>query len=318
MTRALAATFVIVSSLVAVAVEPPTTSEIRRNVALQIALERAGFSPGLIDGTFGPKTTLALREFQRNRKLPVTGQLDAKARATLNVDEDDAFTRYTITVTDKASIGSAPTDWNARARLHRMAYSNLAELVAERHHCHRRLLAQLNPSRPLDALTSGETLFVPNIPETYPAAVVARLLVNLSDKTIQGIAPNGEVVALFHCSIPAKREKWPSGQTRVEAVAENPTYTFDPQMWPEVKNVREVLTIPPGPRNPVGIRWIGLGLPGVGIHGSPTPEMIGKTGSHGCIRLTNWDATRLARLVSVGTPVKFIIPGERLVESSSR
>jgi lipoprotein-anchoring transpeptidase ErfK/SrfK len=299
------------------AAEPPVGSDLRRNVALQLALEKSGFSPGLIDGTCGPKTTRAVAEFQRSRRLAATGQADARTRALLGVEEDRAFSRYTITAADRAAVGPLPSDWNARARLSRMPYANLAEVVAEKHHCHRRLLAQLNPAKPLEALAVGDALTVPNTPGAFPAVLAARLEVNLAEKIIRAIAPSGEVVALFHCSIPARKEKLPSGSARVEVIVEDPTYTFNPEMWPEVKSVKNVLTIPPGPRNPVGIRWIGLSLPGVGIHGTPNPELIGKTGSHGCIRLTNWDAARLARLVSTGMPVRFVGAAERLADSSA-
>jgi len=279
-------------------------SDLRSTVALQIALERSGFSPGLIDGTHGGKTKRAVAEFQKARKLAATGELDAKTRDALNIDVDDALSRYTITALDESSIGAVPTDWNQRAKLKRMSFSSLSELVGERFHCHSRLLGQLNPTKRLYALKAGDTLTVPNISDTQPA-VATRLEVNLGEKMIYAYSSGGQVVGLFHCSIPAKKEKLPSGHAKVESVVENPVYTFNPEMWPEVKNVKEILTIPAGPRNPVGIRWIGLSLPGVGIHGTPNPEMIGKTGSHGCIRLTNWDALRLGKMVRVGTPVTF-------------
>jgi len=115
-----------------------------------------------------------------------------------------------------------------------------------------------------------------------------------------------QLVALLHCSIAKHRDKLPSGDASVVVITENPTYTFDPKMWPEVKGVDRKLLIPAGPRNPVGRCWIGLSLPGYGIHGSPNPELIGKTGSHGCFRLSNWDALRLARMIRVGTKVHFV------------
>ena len=114
----------------------------------------------------------------------------------------------------------------------------------------------------------------------------------------------GRLVAVtFHCENLPRGGVFNEGE---QAVPLNPDYTFDPRMWPEVKNVDRKLTIPPGPRNPVGLCWIGLAVPGVGIHGSPAPEMIGKTGSHGCFRLTNWDALRLSTMVRIGTPVRFV------------
>jgi lipoprotein-anchoring transpeptidase ErfK/SrfK len=110
---------------------------------------------------------------------------------------------------------------------------------------------------------------------------------------------------MFHCSIAKSKEKLPKRSCKVADVALNPVYLFDPKMWPEVKDVRRKLVIPPGPRNPVGLCWIGLSLQGYGIHGTPEPELIGKTGSHGCIRLANWDVVRLAKVIRVGMDVRF-------------
>ncbi len=292
------------------------SASLRATVALQIALDRSGFSPGLIDGIFGGKTTASLREFQRSRGMPATGILDAATRAALRVDEEDAFIRYTITAADRAAVGPLPKGWIEKSQLDRLPYPSLLEALCEKFHCSQGLLAKLNPARNLAALAVGDTLIVPNADEDPPITRAARLEVDLANKVIRAYSARGDVVALFYCSLAARKEKLPSGQAEVVAVAVNPTYTFDPQMWPEVKGVDTKLTIPPGPRNPVGVRWIGLSLPGVGMHGTPNPELIGKTGSHGCIRLTNWDAIRLSRMVSTGTPVKFVNPGVRLAEAS--
>ena len=124
---------------------------------------------------------------------------------------------------------------------------------------------------------------------------------------------------MFFCSIAKHKSKLPRRNGRVQVIADNPTYRFDPKMWPEVKEkVPGPLFIPPGPRNPVGRFWIGLSLPGVGMHGTPNPELIGKTGSHGCFRLSNWDAIRLSKMVDIGTPVKFVGHPDMKVASAGR
>jgi lipoprotein-anchoring transpeptidase ErfK/SrfK len=131
--------------------------------------------------------------------------------------------------------------------------------------------------------------------------------INLSEQIIRVIDRDRKLVGLFHCSIAASRAKRPTGQTRITRIVLNPEYTFRPQMWPEVtEKVDRPLRIPPGPRNPVGRCWIALSLPGYGIHGTPNPELIGKTGSHGCFRMTNWDALRLSRMVLIDTDVRFV------------
>ncbi len=286
-----------------------TDDELRRNLAWQIALERVGFSPGLIDGKIGRKTEIATREFQRVRGLPITGTLDSATTTALRVDAERVLDRYTIQPSDPRQIGDVPKCWQAKSKLARLKYESLAELVAEKFHCTRGLLATLNPSVPLERLAPGDTLTVPRVADTS-AATAARLDVDLSEKIIRVRNASDELIALFHCSVAADKANLPSGTARVISVTDEPTYTFDPKMWPEVKGVKEKLLIPPGPRNPVGLCWVGLSLPGYGIHGTPNPELIGKTGSHGCIRLTNWDAQRLGRMVRSGTPVRFVRDGE--------
>lgn len=288
---------------------------LRATAALQIALERAGFSPGIIDGIPGGKTTNSLREFQRSRGMPAIGTLDGASRAALAVDEEDAFVRYTITTADRAAVGPVPKGWLEKSRLERLAYPTLAEALGEKFHCTQGLLVKLNPQKSLVSLAVGDAIVVPNADDDPPVNRAARLEVDLTNKVIRAFSSKGNAVGLFYCSLAAKKEKLPSGQAEVVAIAVNPTYTFDPEMWPEVKNVDTKLTIPPGPRNPVGVRWIGLSLPGVGMHGTPNPELIGKTGSHGCIRLTNWDAVRLSKMVAPGVTVKFTNSATRLAEA---
>lgn len=274
-------------------------------VAAQIALEGAAFSPGVIDGCLGPKTRMALRGFQASRGLAVTGELDAATRAALGVDLSTATRHYRITSADVAAVGPWPKSWVEKSRVKRLGYKSLAALVAERGHCTQALLRRLNPGHRLDALSAGDELVIPNVSPSSAAPTATRLLVNLSEKTIRPVDASGRVLGLFHCSIAKHKAKRPSGRCRVKVVTRDPVYIFDPKMWPEVRGVNRKLVIPPGPRNPVGLCWIGLSLPGYGIHGTPEPELIGKTGSHGCFRLTNWDALRLAEMVRPGVTVEF-------------
>ncbi len=282
-------------------------------IARQAALDRAGFSPGLIDGRGGPKTELAVREFQAAHGLPVTGHFDSATNAALDLagrletDAAGAVRAYTVTAADLRQVGAVPHDWNAKARLKHLPYESLPALLAERGHCTRALLARLNPKRDLAHLRPGDEVLLPNVgPKNLVHA--ARLQVDLHRKLVRARDTHGRTIALFHCSIAKSRLKLPHGSAHVTAVAFDPVYHFDPAMWPEVHSVKHALTIPPGPRNPVGLCWIDLSLPGYGIHGTPNPELIGKTGSHGCIRLANWDAVRLGHIVRAGTPVEFISP----------
>jgi lipoprotein-anchoring transpeptidase ErfK/SrfK len=168
-------------------------------------------------------------------------------------------------------------------------------------------LTRLNPGVNINQLKAGDKLIVPTVipPRELPPA--GRVEINLSEKVIRVIGTDKQLIAMFHCSVAAKRSSMPTGEARVTVIVPDPEYRFDPVKWPEVKeNITKVLIIPPGPRNPVGRCWIGLSKAGYGMHGTPNPELIGKTGSHGCIRLTNWDAIRLSKTAKLGTPVKFV------------
>ena len=275
-------------------------------LAWQIALDRAGFSPGIIDGKGGPKTVLATRELQRAKGLPATGKLDPPTAAALEVAPDRVFATATLEPADVAQVGPIPKGWVEKSKLPKLLYPSLEEFVAERFHCTRGLLARLNPGKNLAALKPGDSLAVPNVADSPPIARGERIDINLSEKVVRVFGKDDQLVGLFHCSIAADKENLPPVRsTTVAVISQNPNYTFDPEKWPEVKDVKEKLTIPPGPRNPVGLCWIGLALHGYGMHGTPTPEMIGKTGSHGCFRLANWDALRLARMIRIGTLVTF-------------
>jgi len=298
-TRAAATT-----TIAAATASAPSELSLAQCLAWQVALDRACFSPGILDGRPGAKTELAMREFQRVRQLPITGKLDAATAQALGADPAYAATWYTITPDDVGQVGHVPAGWVEKSKLPRLPYPSLDQLVAERYHCSRALLATLNPGRDLARLAPGDKLIVPLVDQRGETPPAERLEVDTAAKVIRAFAGD-RLVGLFHCSIAAKHAKVPTRPASVTGITENPAYRFDPSMWPEVKGIGRPLIIPPGPRNPVGLCWIALSLPGYGIHGSPAPEMIGKTGSHGCFRMTNWDAVRLARMIKPGTPVTF-------------
>ncbi len=273
----------------------------REVLSWQIALEREGYSPGIIDGKTGPKLAQAKGEFAKRYELT-----DAAMRQALGIAEREPVQTYSIAAQDVAQVvGTIPTDWNLKAKMQFLGYASVADAVAERFHCTRGLLDRLNPGANMAILKEGDVLNVPAI-EKAKNIRGSRLQIQLGQKAIRVLDGEGKVAALFHCSIAKDEAKRPSGTARVVGVTSNPAYSFDPAMWPEVNNVTQKLLIPPGPRNPVGVCWIALSLPGYGIHGTPTPEMIGKTGSHGCFRLTNWDATRLGGMVEAGMTVEFV------------
>lgn len=275
---------------------------------LQTILARANFSPGLIDGKPGRKTKIAIEHFQRAKGLDITGELNAATLAALTeldpLASAETWTRsYRITQADLDLItGPIPEDWNERAALPQSGYIDLPDLLAERGWCTVGMLAQLNPDRDLSALTVDDEVILPDV-QVKPLPKLDRIEFDLAEKLVLGFVGEGDdlrQVFLTHCSIAKDQEKRPVGELKVVVVAENPEYTFNPKYWPEVTNVDTVLRIPPGPRNPVGLAWIGLDKPGYGMHGTVRPQDLGKTGSHGCFRLANWDAQRLAKAVRIG------------------
>lgn len=286
---------------------------------LQTLLARSGFSPGLIDGKAGRKTRLAIEYLQRSRGLEATGTADEATWQVLNefvpgvpVGTDQIgllanigwTRRYVVTQKDVDLItGALPEDWNERALMEVSGYTDVLDMLGERGWCSVELVRTLNPEMEFESIEAGQEVVLPNV-DVKAMAKIGRVEIVLSEKLVLGYDGDDRLVMMTHCSIAAEIEKAPVGELHVKVVATEPDYTFNPESWPEVDNVFSKLRIAPGPRNPVGAAWIGLDRPGYGIHGTVRPQDIGKTGSHGCFRLTNWDALRLARAVSVGTWVE--------------
>jgi lipoprotein-anchoring transpeptidase ErfK/SrfK len=308
---------IIPSEPVHIATKAGVPTQLEGKLAWQIALEREGFSPGLIDGKPGGRTKLATTFFQGLHGLPKTGVLDEATLEALKPDPPSAITTYAVAPADLEGITPFTDDWNQRAMQKRMGYYNVLDGLSEKFHTSVGVMKSLNPGVDFEALSAGTALRVPGIVEGV-APKAAGLTVDLPRKLIMATSAEGKVIGLFHCSIAAKVEKRPSGQTTVICNNPNPDYTFDPKNWPDVSNVDHKLIIPPGPRNPVGLCWIGLDLPGYGMHGTPWPELIGKTGSHGCFRMANWDAVRLSRMIRVGATVMFIGEGDSNATASGR
>jgi lipoprotein-anchoring transpeptidase ErfK/SrfK len=144
------------------------------------------------------------------------------------------------------------------------------------------------------------------VPRPAKKEKAAFVRIQLSAKVLEAFDASTNLMAHFPCSIAARVEKRPAGRLTVVTAAENPNYTFDPEVFPESQEAQEIgrkLIIPPGPNNPVGTAWISLDKPGYGMHGTPLPEKVGRTESHGCFRLANWNAEYLLKIVWAGMPV---------------
>jgi lipoprotein-anchoring transpeptidase ErfK/SrfK len=294
------------------AVTPLPTTEFPRPardlIEAQIALARRAISPGSIDGALGSQTRAALAAFQRSEQLFESDRLDTNTRLRLTLDAP-WLTDYVVTADDLARLQPLGKTWLAKSEQSALEYETILELVAEKAHAHPLLIKKLNPDVEWTNIAAGTVLKIPEVNYPEPADKAARVVIHLSEKYLEAFGPETNLLVHFPCSIGAKVEKRPVGELHVADIAPHPNYTFDPVVFPESPEAQAIghrLILPPGPNNPVGVAWIGLDKPGYGMHGTPGPEQVGRTESHGCFRLANWDAEYLVKLVWVGLPVEIV------------
>lgn len=278
------------------------------NIKAQVLLDRARFSPGTIDGRRGENFSNALRAFQEQSGLKASGELDASTWERLSQDAEPATIEYTITSTDVKGpfADDIPDKYDEKAKLKRLDYTSAAEMLAERFHMDEDLLARLNRGKSLDQ--AGTTITVANI-NVKPVALHAKLgkiEVDKTRKLVRALGADGKPIAVYPASIGSEEKPAPSGTLKVVRVAKGPTYTYDPDFKFRGVKADGKLHIAAGPNNPVGSVWIALNEKTYGIHGTADPEKVGKVASHGCVRMTNWDALALAAMARKGTVVVFI------------
>ena len=271
----------------------------------QLALGRLGISSGSLDGRIGPQTRSALRAFQQKEHLAVTGELDAATQERLLLAAPP-YAVYTVTTDDLARLQPLSRTWLGKSQQTALDYETILELVAEKGHSHPNLIRQLNPSIDWTNVAAGTTVQLPDVAYADASPKAAFATISLAGKVLEAFDANTNLLAHFPCSIAQHVEKRPVGELHVAKIAPNPNYTFDPDIFPESAEARQLkrkLVLPPGPNNPVGVAWISLDKPGYGIHGTPSPEQVGRTESHGCFRLANWNAEYLVKVVWIGMPV---------------
>ena len=283
-----------------------------RALDLQVLLDRAGFSPGEIDGLGGYNTRRALEGFQRARQLPATGRAGRAVLDALGAGDAPTITEYTITADDLAGPFTPviPADVLLQAALPALGYTGPLEMFGERFHASPSLLQRINPGATFQK--AGEVIRVPNVPPAPSPDVPgtdghADVVVTVSKRArvlrVQGA--DRTVLLQAPVTVGSEHDRLPIGEWAVTGLSPNPVFHYNPDLFWDAEPSHSMAHIQAGPNNPVGVMWIGVTPEHYGLHGTPEPSRVGHTASHGCVRLTNWDVLRVAARVTKGARVIF-------------
>jgi lipoprotein-anchoring transpeptidase ErfK/SrfK len=310
--------------------EPRTKAEMEAAARLQIFLDRAEFTPGKIDGHYGQFTVKALALYRQSRGE--TSAPPEKLDAALDVSGlhlvsvDPLFLDYTVTEADLKNLGKVPDEVPEQAKLKALPYQTAAESIAEKFHTDLDFLEELNPGKTKE-IKAGDTLSVPNVEpfdlstvkdlnpgselavndlddDAKDESVMTKTAVRIDTKnSMLTVHEDGKLIAAYPVTIGSEQTESPVGDYKVRGVAKMPNFRHDKMMLKKGERSDKFHILPPGPNNPVGVVWIALNKKGIGLHGTNDPDSIGRSASHGCVRMANWDVIRLAWKIKAGVPV---------------
>jgi lipoprotein-anchoring transpeptidase ErfK/SrfK len=274
-------------------------------IKVEVLLDRLHFSPGEIDGKLGENVTKALAAYSDAHGLPTGAPLTQDIVSSLSADTRPILTQYVLTENDLKGpfTKHIPAKMEEMKGVKRVGYRNAKEAIAEKFHVTEQLLAMLNPG--ISTNRAGQKIVVPNVLIDESKGPVAKIEVDKDQQTVKAYSPSGELVAFYPATVGSEEKPSPVGTFKIISIDRNPNYRYNPKYKFKGVKTKRPFVIGPGPNNPVGIVWIGLSADGYGIHGTPDPSRVSKSESHGCVRMTNWDALALASMVKKGVPVQF-------------
>ncbi len=274
-------------------------------IRVQVLLDGQDFSPGVIDGYMGDNVAKALAAYEQANGLQADGKLDAEVWARLSADAAPVVGTYTITDEDLKGpfVSEIPADYAEMAKMKHLSFTGADEMLAERFHMDIKLMTLLNPDA--DWSKAGTKIMVAALRQRPDVGKAATVTVSRATASLRALGADGKLLAFFPVTVGSDSLPSPTGTHKVKVIVHNPDYSYRPDVNFKQGENTKAMQIPPGPNGPVGSVWIGLDKPTYGIHGTAEPSPVGKHFSHGCARLTNWDAETLAGMVEPGVTVSF-------------